>query len=42
MNEHQSHALKHPGRFAFEALYPGQSYFVFGGSIVLSVNSGYE
>lgn len=42
MNEHQARALKIPGRFAFESLNPKLMYLTLVGSIVLSVNSGYE
>lgn len=41
-NGHQQIALERHCRFGFETIRPGLSYLVPGGSIVLSVNSGYE
>ena len=45
MNEfadRQAYALKHHCRFAFETLNPRLSWKVLTGSVVLSVNTGYE
>lgn len=42
MNEHQIAALKHHCRFAFETNNPRLAYMTLVGSVVLSVNSGYE
>lgn len=42
MNARQRRALEKHCRFAFETMQPGSSYLNPAGSIVLSVNSGYE
>ena len=42
MNTHQQAALKYHCRFAFEVTNPRLSYLTLVGSVVLSVNSGYE
>lgn len=42
MNEHQTKALKYHCRFAFETSNPKFAYLTPVGSVVLSVNSGYE
>ena len=42
MNEHQERALKNHCRFAFETSNPKLVYWALVGSVVLSVNSGYE
>lgn len=42
MNARQQLALENHCRFAFETAYPPLAYLNPAGSIVLSVNSGYE
>lgn len=42
MNEHQVAALKNHCRFAFETNNPKLGYTTLVGSVLLSVNSGYE
>ena len=42
MNDHQTRALKNHCRFAFETSNPKLAYLTLVGSVVLSVNSGYE